>query len=45
MYWAGNGKNEGLLNVTNDAGLNNINFGDEVDPDDASNDSDEYFVL
>ena len=29
----------------NDAGLNNINFGDEVDPDDASNDSDEYFVL
>ena len=29
----------------NDIGLNNINFGDQTDSDDASNDSDEDFCV
>ena len=35
----------GDLMELNDAELNNINFGDETDSGDATNDSDEKFVL
>ena len=35
----------GYLMELNDAELNNINFGDETDSGDATNDSDEKFLL